>query len=167
MFDVLGFEEERLESREQRTRIVAAFDSPREAEEATARVESLLEAARREVNELFLVQGGVADITDVTRIYACYGFTNQSAWEQADPLRVQGSEVVWDAPAGVDLEEVEALLSTLGARGVVMQRLVDEEPWHQAPHPMTVVVSEEEWVLLTPNEEEPYRQIPRAKKVLH
>lgn len=167
MLDITEFEEQPLDAREQRTRIVAAFDSGTQAQTAAAQIEAMLEAASIEVEELFALQDGVAEAADVTRIYARHGFTNESAWEQSEPLRVQGSELIWDAPSGLKLEEVESLLSTLGARGVVMQRIVDEEPWHGAPHPMTVVVSDEEWVLLTPNEEEPYRQIPRAKKVLH
>lgn len=167
MLDSVKFEDEPLESREPRTRIIASFDSPREAQTASARVESMLESARQEVTDLFAAQGGVADVADVTRIYARYGFTNESAWEQSEPLRRQGADVVWDAPAGLDLDEVESLLSTLGARSVLMHRLISDEPWQDAPHPMTIVVSEEEWVLLSPDDDEPFRQLPRVKKVLH
>ena len=151
--------------------VIAGFDDPAEAAEAKGTLNKLLDQLRRETAELFDSQGGVADGDQLAKIYERHGLRNDCGWEQERPIVVDGDELIWELADGVDLEDVENLLWTLGARDVIVHdRRLADEPWRDAPHPMSMPVPDDEEEReggASPDDDDSYITVSIRKRILH
>ena len=151
--------------------VVAGFDSAAEAAEARASLNKLLAELKRETEELFAAQGGVADGDQLARIYERHGLRNDCGWEQERPIAVSGEELLWELADGVDLEDVESLLWTLGARDVIVHdRRLTDEPRREAPHPMSMPVpddDEDQDQVVAVDDDDSYVTVSIRKRILH
>jgi hypothetical protein len=151
--------------------VVAGFDSAAEAAAARASLNDLLADLKRETEELYASQGGVADGDQLARIYERHGLRNDCGWEQERPISVSGDELLWELAEGVDLEDVESLLWTLGARDVIVHdRRLTDEPWREAPHPMSMPVpddEEESDQVIAVDDDDCYVTVSIRKRILH
>lgn len=145
--------------------VVVRFADESSALNACSTIEAMLGSARAEVETLFAEGDGVADGNAVNRIYAKYGFRNDVGWSQQRPLEVTGKEIKWDVPLGVELEDVQLLLLSLGAKAISLQP--EEEEFLGNLHPLSMSfegdfeVSEDE-----EQEAEEFTRPPEFKKKL-
>jgi hypothetical protein len=123
---------------------MARFTNSDRADAAKEAVTRILNDAKKEVDALFALQDGLADMSDVSRIYARYGFVNESGWEQTRPLQCRKDELLWELPEGMRADEAEGLLAAFGAVSVNIEDPFDDELLRQVPHPAALILSETE-----------------------
>ena len=152
-----------------RTILIARFKSSAEAEEGQASLEYIFDEVATKTSELFSEQNGVADISDVAKIYARHGLRNDVGWEQDYPVLASDKDLAWALPAGAYIEDAQNLLLTLGATHVaVHHQNEDSEEWRFAPHPMMMSIIEEEYNFESELEdEESFSVISLQKRTLH
>lgn len=151
--------------------IVSQFADAAQAEAARSTIEGMLTSAGREVEELFKSQGGIADIREVSEIYARYGFSNNYGWNHEKPLVAIEEELFWEVPQGMVLEEAQILLLALGAQMVAVRLENDDELWSHPFPPLAWLPLEEDCDFCGQEEEDEEEESPRLasseKKILH
>jgi len=151
-----------------RTVLVARFDSADEAAIVQDTLESIFDELTSEVEDLFERNGGEAHALEIAKIYAIRGFRNDSGWEQDIPILVHDRDLAWTLPIGAHVEDAENLLLTLGASDVAIhQQGVDAEEWRTAPHPMIMVVPDDEAWFHEGDDDEPISMVTTRKRTLH
>ncbi|MCP4606967.1 MAG: hypothetical protein GY847_41725 [Proteobacteria bacterium] len=148
--------------------IITRFADPVGAETARSTIEEMLNCAEKEVDELFVRQGGIAEVADISNIYARFGFQNDIGWRHETPIISSGDELIWELPEGLILEEAQVLLLALGAQAIAVQVNEEEEQWRQALHPIAMLFLEEDRDFLEHEDEESIRPSSSIiKKILH
>lgn len=151
-----------------RTVLVARFDSTDEAAIVQDTLESIFDELTREVEDLFERNGGQAHALEISKIYATRGFRNDSGWDQDLPILIHDRDLAWTLPIGAHVEDAENLLLTLGAQDVAIhQQGTDTEDWRTAPHPMIMVVPDEESWFMEGDDDEPIAMVTTRKRTLH
>lgn len=147
--------------------VVAHFGDVSSAQSAAAAIEAMLRTAEERVEELFLAQGGVADMADLTAIYARQGFFNDIGWRHETPIVTDGDELIWELPEGFVIEEAEVLLLAFGAESIEIGQTADEEPWRHSLPPAAMMPIEDEIESLELEEEDSSVTPAPTKKLLH
>ena len=150
------------------TVIIGRFGNREEAVQGKDALETLFDDLKREVDELFTAQGGEAQASDISRIYAKRGLRNEICWEQELPMLINGEDVAWALPAGVFLEDAENLFWNIGARDVAIhQQSTEAEDWRAAPHPMFMSIPGEEDALYEDEYEDQPTLVTARKRTIH
>ena len=147
--------------------ILARFSDAMQAEVAKSTIEEMLASADEEVAKLLSAQGGIAEMADVTRIYARYGFKNDAGWKNEDGLNASGQDIIWAMPEGMFANDAEILLMALGAQFVAVEPDIEPAFWPNGPHPEEYLrlTGEIDWI----DSDEEELQLPALpeKKILH
>jgi hypothetical protein len=147
--------------------VIARFKDPGTAEMARSTIEEMLHSASKEVDSLFASRGGIAESTDVEKIWAKYGFRNDVGWTQQRPIIASGNEIKWDVPLGVEFEDVQLLLLSLGAQFFSLQPSEEDELYLGNLHPLMARPTSELGMGLEEHDEEILRPLCLRKKLLH
>jgi hypothetical protein len=150
--------------------LVARFAGPIEAATARSTLRATLDDLAREVAELFRESGGVVAVEQVERIYSRSGLRNDVGWQQDRPIKARGAELIWELPDGVDIEDAENLLVSLGALSVVAHRAASfDEEWRMAPVPFPIDLPIDDDDLEHPEQdaEDGYPTMVIPKRTLH
>ena len=147
--------------------VVAQFSDISHAQSAAAAIEAMLRTAEEQVEDLFAAQGGVADMADLTAIYARQGFFNDNGWRHETPLVTDGDELIWELPEGFVIEEAEVLLLAFGAESIEVGPDGDDEPWRHSFPPVAMMPVEDEVDSLELDEEDSSVPPAPTKKLLH
>ena len=130
---------------EDSTLVVARFENREAARECYSALKALFAEIDQQLDILYAANNGQASLEDIQQLYSPFGFTNDNGWHQSAPITLEGNELIWPLDAGVQLEDVEMLLSALDATAIqVFAETATLEDWQRFPHPIIMPLPDDE-----------------------
>ncbi|MBN2802596.1 MAG: hypothetical protein JXR91_05855 [Deltaproteobacteria bacterium] len=144
---------------------VAKFKTAAMAVECQITLSSIFDDIAKSVKDLFIEGNGIASLKQLTQIYAVYGLTNLTGWEQTMDISVSGNDVIWPLPDGMDPAEAEDMIIHLEPQIIEFHDMsIETEQWQLYPLPQLLSMDDTEDLMAIPSIE---RAIFSSKKTIH